>query len=99
MQKMSHRLKYKPGYIISIAMNPGADFYNFVMTFKAPNSDNVDEPMICYHKDVLGKKADVDPLTDEQVCELMVEHILNRERHEIKEWLRLDGIKVLDPHS
>jgi len=99
MAILNGRLTYKPGYLLSIGINPGGNFYNSVMTFYAPDSNNPNEKRLTYHKNVLGLKADVDTWSDEQICLKLKEIILQGEEHEICEWLQIDGRKPLDPHK
>jgi hypothetical protein len=84
---LNTRLSYKPGYKLSIALNPTRDFYTGVLTFYAPDSDGLKEKVLTCHKERIGLKDDIDKMTDRQICLLL------------SEWIRVDGIKLLDPHN
>lgn len=99
MIEINKRLTYKPGYMLSIGINPNADFYNAVMTFYAPDTDDPKYTVLTKHKEVLGKKADVANWTDVQICEALLKFIMICEEHEAREWIKLDGQKVINPHE
>lgn len=99
MVELNSRLTYKPGYKLSIGINPGAKFYNAVMTCYVQDSDGGPENLLAYHKEVLGEKRVIDKLSDKEICLLLRDFIIMSESHEVCEWIKIGGVKVIDPHT
>jgi hypothetical protein len=96
---LNARLTYKPGHKLSIAINLGREFYTGVLTFYAPDADGIKDQVLTCHKERIGLKVDVDKMTDREICVKLREFITISEAHEIAEWIRVDGVTLINPHG
>lgn len=89
------KLKYKPGWSFEMRALPGE--LHVRVEAKVPDSDGSRDLITLYAGNTLSL-ARVD-LFDEFKLWTLVEALIRQiEDHEIREWLRIDGEPVIDPH-
>jgi hypothetical protein len=87
------RMSYRPGWVLSVFLDP-FEGSCFRVVASVPNAYRPDEPT------ELRVNSRMPPLADLDALRVWVWHRLDLiERHECREWFKIDGRLVFDPHS
>jgi hypothetical protein len=103
VRKLIERVTYKPDYSLVVASEfpvSGVQFPVLIQFNIFHPEPDVNHPsataMISY-----GARLDEDHLeqmSDAQILEWIYHQLVKREIHEVREWFRMDGVPVRDPH-
>lgn len=95
IRRVVERLMYKPNWRLAV-LNPVRPGLWPRLAFEYRSIDSVDGSVDGY----FGRSVDIDPQADpSHVIEEMLRLVLDAELHEVLEWFRVDGERVLDPHA
>lgn len=94
VQEFLRQVSYKPGWTFIITSSP--DVYPLIVRvrFEAPNCENPSE-IVSLGMPRQLEYADIDR---EGLIAWLIETVRRCEDHEMREWLRVSGKKIDDPH-
>lgn len=99
LKELLTRVQYKPGYKLKVAFDP--DSLQLICDVKEEDSEHLGKEVTLEGKCRIPW-AELDcPKEKRRECyiEALHQHLLCQAEHEVNEWLRIDGVKLFDPHN
>lgn len=96
-QGLLSRITYKEGWSLTFWINPGDEVIFAVRSSPTKDVDNIKGPLV--RVSTFRNLGPLAELNNSSVLEWVRATIRDTELHELDEWLRLDGVKVRDPHA
>ena len=96
LSAFTERVTYKPGYAISaFVMGSGAMLR--IMTAMTEDADKPDDKDFVSNNYFISEQ-ELAAMTEEHLVQVIKAQVRYLEEHEIKEWLKIDGLNVDNPH-
>jgi hypothetical protein len=91
------RVTYKPGSRFSVERPPGGPAFLQLKLYVQDVNNPARTTPLCHARPL--EDSQLDEMSDAELIKTLVyQSIAEMERHEIHEWLRFDGVPVIDPH-